>query len=574
MHVNRVVPSFSGGNKHLEKFLSEALVKEWWIPSSPIMSSALRGVEWKEVEYEQNGNTYRYPSPVVKQKLNGQPIACYKSYVPDTVDGLVAHMEEVAQLSVAGGGVGGHWSSVRSPDDKSPGPIPFIGTIDRIVLAYKQGKTRRAAYSAYMDVSHPQIMEHINIRKPTGGDINRKSLNLHNGVNISDAFMNACINDEPWDLVCPHTGNVVETVDPRKLLQAIIETRMVTGEPKIAFIDTANAAMNPFQKKLGLKIHGSNICNEIFLPTNEERTAVCCLSSLNLAKFDEWKHTPLVEYLVEYLDNVITFFVETAPDALRKAKYSAYRERSIGIGTLGWHTLLQKDGIPFESAMAVSYTHRIYSMIKSRAEDATRTLAGIRGEAPDLIGSGTRNAYLMAIAPNANSSMFLNVSPGIEPYFANVYPHRTRVGTHMIINPTLVPVLEKYGKNNEETINSIASNRGSVQHLDFLSEDEKLVFKTFEEIDQSWVIEQAAARQTYIDQGQSLNLRFSSEVQRSEILALHVLAWRKGLKGLYYLRHTSGISSALEKEPNPLHSKVSVSLKDVLNNEEICIACD
>lgn len=562
MFLNRVAPCFSGGNEELAAFLGDALVKEWWIPSSPIISSAIREIEWKDGK------------PIPKTKLHGQPIACYKTYVPDTVPGLISHMEEVAHLSVAGGGVGGHWSSVRSPDDKSPGPIPFINTIDRIVLAYKQGKTRRAAYSAYMDVSHPQIMEHISIRKPTGGDINRKSLNLHNGVNISDAFMEACINNEPWDLICPHTKKVVDTVNPREILQNIIETRMVTGEPKIAFIDTANRALNPFQKKLGLKIHGSNICNEIFLATNEERTAVCCLSSLNLAKYDEWKDTPLVDYLVEFLDNVIEFFITLAPDELARAKFSASRERSIGIGTLGWHTYLQRKMIPFESALAISATHRIYSDIQKKAIAASERLAKERGEPEDIKGSGRRNAHLMAIAPNANSSMFLNVSPGIEPYFANVYPHRTRVGTHMVINPVLEEMLEGFGMNTEEVIHSIATNRGSVQHLDWLSEEEKAVFKTFEEIDQSWVIEQAAARQQYIDQGQSLNLRFANEVKRSDVLALHIMAWKKGLKGLYYLRHTTGISSALEKEENPIHTKVSVTLKDVLNSEEICIACD
>jgi ribonucleoside-diphosphate reductase alpha chain len=543
----RAAVAFCGGDLRLAKRIYDYVSKQWFMFSSPILSNA----------------------PAEGEKAKAMPISCFLSYVPDSVEGLINHQAETEWLSIKGGGVGGHWSSVRGVSKKAPGPIPFMHTVDAAMTAYKQGETRKGAYAAYLDVSHPDIFEFLNIRVPTGGDVNRKCFNIHNAVNLPDKFMEAVVRGDEWQLVDPHSKEVKRTTGARELWQRILEVRHRTGEPYLNFIDTVNHALNPFQQALGLKVHGSNLCNEIHLATDEQRTAVCCLSSVNIEKFDEWKDSRMIEDLTRYLDNVLEFFIQEAPDALSKAKYSALRERSIGIGAMGWHGYLQSKRIPFESAMAVAATHNIFSTIKGRAVEESKTLAKERGEPEDLQGSGLRNAHLLAIAPNANSSIICGCTPSIEPVKSNAYSHRTRIGTHLIKNKYLEKLLEEKGQNTEQVWSTILNHNGSVQHLEFLDEYEKDVFKTFEELDMHWVIEQAGARQEYLCQGQSINLSFSAQCQRSYLNSVHLLAWRKGLKGLYYVR--SGAPQEIEKVSMTMERKALSSLLD--GDEDVCISC-
>jgi ribonucleoside-diphosphate reductase alpha chain len=465
----------------------------------------------------------------------GMPISCFLTYVPDTLDGLISHSSELRWLSVMGGGVGGHWSDVRTVSDIAPGPIPFLHTVDADMIAYRQGRTRKGSYAAYLDVSHPDIIEFLNIRIPTG-DVQRKALNLHNAINISDEFMQAVINNKGFELRDPKDNAVKETVNARKLWERIIEVRFRTGEPYLNFIDTANNALPDHLKELGLKIHGSNLCNEIHLPTNAERTAVCCLSSLNLEYYDEWKETTIVRDLVRMLDNVLEFFINNAPDSISRARFSAQRERSIGLGAMGFHSLLQKHGVAWESTTASEINRVVFKSIRSEADTETRLLADERGECVDGIGTGRRNSHLMAIAPNASSGVILSTSPSIEPSKANAYTHRTRAGSFLVKNKYLQELLEAKGENNESNWTSIITNKGSVQHLPFLTEGEKAIFKTAQELDQNWVVQHAADRQEFICQGQSVNLFFPSSVDKSYVNKVHLKAWKEGLKGLYYLR--------------------------------------
>lgn len=535
-----------GSRPALAQRIYDYASKRWFMFASPVLSNAPQ---------EPNG------------KSKGLPISCFLSYVPDTIEGLIEHQAELSWLSVKGGGVGGHWSSVRDVDNKSPGPIPFIHTVDAAMTAYKQGKTRKGAYAAYLDVSHPSITEFLNIRVPTGGDVNRKCFNIHNAVNITDAFMDAVTYNLPWSLIDPKDGRIVEQVNARSLWQTILETRYRTGEPYLNFIDTVNRKLNPLQQAKGLTVKGSNLCNEIHLVTDVNRTAVCCLSSVNLELFDEWKDSTMIEDLVEYLDDVLTYFINNAPLTMNRARYSASVERSIGIGAMGWHGYLQSLNIPFESALAIARTHNVFSLIQGKAIEKTNELGRIRGVPADLLGGQARNAHLLAIAPNANSSIICGCSPSIEPVKDNAYAHRTRIGTHLVKNKYLESLLKKKGMNTDAVWNSIILNEGSVQHLEFLSPYEKDVFKTFRELDQHWVIEQAATRQLYLCQGQSVNLSFPANAPRSYINSVHLKAWKDGLKGLYYLRTSSGakvdnIGQALERR----------ALSSVLNNEE-CLSC-
>jgi ribonucleoside-diphosphate reductase alpha chain len=497
----------------LAQRLYNAVSNKWFMFASPVLSNAPNGTK----------------------NDKGMPISCFLTYVPDTLEGLIEHTSELRWLSVYGGGVGGHWSDVRTVSDIAPGPMPFLHTVDADMIAYRQGRTRKGSYAAYMDVSHPDVIEFLNMRIPTG-DVQRKALNLHNAINISDAFMNAVINDEDWDLKDPKDDEVKETVNARKLWQRIIETRFRTGEPYLNFIDTANKYLPQNLKDLGLKIHGSNLCNEIHLPTSAERTAVCCLSSLNLELYDEWKDTTLVEDLIIMLDNVLEYFIENAPDTIARAKFSAERERSIGLGAMGFHSLLQKHGVAWESDHAREMNKVVFEDIQSRAISQTEKLAQERGEYPDGIGTGRRNAHLMAIAPNASSGIILSTSPSIEPSKANAYTHRTRAGSFLVKNKYLEEVLERHSENNESMWTSIITNKGSVQHLPFLTEGEKAVFKTAQELDQNWVVQHAADRQPYICQGQSVNVFFPAGAEKSYVNKVHVKAWKEGLKGLYYLR--------------------------------------
>lgn len=487
---------------------------KWFMFASPVLSNAPNGESAKD---------------------KGMPISCFLTYVPDTLEGLIGHSSELRWLSVFGGGVGGHWSDVRTVSDIAPGPIPFLHTVDADMIAYRQGKTRKGSYAAYMDVSHPDIVEFLNIRIPTG-DVQRKALNLHNAINITDEFMEAVEQGTEFDLRDPKDGTVKDSINARKLWERILEVRFRTGEPYLNFIDTANKALPEPLKEQGLKIHGSNLCNEIHLPTSDDRTAVCCLSSLNLEYYDEWRDTTIVRDIIRMLDNVLQFFIDNAPDTISRAKYSAGRERSLGLGAMGFHSLLQKHKVAWESEQARDINKAVFEHIKSEAVAETELLAEERGEYPDGEGSGKRNSHLLAIAPNASSGIILATSPSIEPMKANAYTHRTRSGSFLVKNKYLEETLEFYGHNTESTWKSIITNKGSVQHLGFLTEGEKSIYKTADELDQNWIIQHASERQPYICQGQSVNLFFPSGADKSYVNKVHYQAWKQGLKGLYYLR--------------------------------------
>lgn len=530
------------------------LAKEWFMYSSPILSNA----------------------PALGETPKGLPISCFLTYVPDTIGGLCDHTSETRWLTVKGGGVGGHWADVRPMDDMTSGTLGFMHTVDADMIAYKQGKTRRGSYASYLDVSHPEIMEFIKMRTPTG-DLNRKNLNLHHGVNITDSFIDAVSNNDDWDLINPHTGEVSKTLKARDIWEDIITTRFRTGEPYINYLDEANRQMHPALQELGLKIHGSNLCNEIHLPTSKDRSAVCCLSSVNLAKFDEWKDDDaFIGDLIEMLDNVLQFFIDNAPDELSKTRYSAQRERSLGLGAMGFHDYLMGRGVPFESAIALSLNKGMFHNIKSKALLATQRLAEERGEAPDAVGYKVRNTHLLAIAPNSNSSIILGVSPSIEPRASNAYTHKTRVGSHLVKTPALEKRLVDLGRNTDEVWDSIVQHDGSVQHLEFLSDLDKDVFKTAFEIDQNWVVEQARARQEFLCQGQSCNLFFPTGADKRYVNDVHRRAFRpadtvgRPVKGLYYLRTEAA------KKTEKVNVKVERDkLTDgVQGSMDSCLACE
>ena len=508
-----------------------------------------------------------YSTPILSfgRSKRGLPISCFLPYLDDSAEGLVDTLSEVNWLSMLGGGVG-IGLGIRSADDKSVGIMPHLRTYDASSLAYRQGRTRRGSYAAYLDISHPDILMFLEIRKPTG-DQNMRCQNLHHGINISDDFM-ALIEksmydphaDDTWELKDPASGEVRDTVSARELWQRILETRMLTGEPYIHYIDTSNRQMPDFQKKLGLSIKQSNLCSEIILPTNKDRTAVCCLSSVNLEYYDEWKNDVLfLRDIAEMLDNVLEYFILHAPTTIERARYSASRERSIGIGALGFHAYLQRSGIAFEGVMAKSANNRMFKHIREKLNDANKELGLERGEAPDAMGTGNRFSHLMAIAPNASSSILMgNTSPSIEPYRANAYRQDTLSGSHLNKNKWLDKIIQKHAEIHaegwaDEVWSSIIDNDGSVQHFEWLTENERYVFKTSMEIDQRWVIEHAADRQQYIDQAQSLNLFFRPDVNVKYLHACHFLAWKKGLKTLYYCRSeklakADKVSKRIERE--------------------------
>lgn len=538
----RAAVAYSYGDMELAQRIYEYAAKGWFMFASPVLSNA----------------------PLPGQKPKGLPISCFLSYVPDTLKGLIAHSTELRWLSVLGGGVGGHWSDIRSTSDIAPSPIPFLKTVDADMTAYRQGKTRKGSYAAYLDVSHPDIIEFLNIRVPTGGDPNRKCLNLHNAINITDKFMEAVEQGLEWELIDPNDKSVRDSIPARELWQRILEVRFRTGEPYLNFIDTANAAMNRYQADKGLTIRGSNLCNEIHLVTNEKRTAVCCLSSVNLEHYDQWKNTWMVRDLIRFLDNVLQFFIDHAPNELERAKFSAASERSLGLGAMGFHSYLQSKNIAWESPMAISINKNIFKHIKTEAIHETKLLAEQRGEPSDLEGSGNRNAHLLAIAPNANSSIIVGCSPSIEPIKSNAYVHRTRAGAHLVKNRYLEKRLEELGQNTDEVWQSIILNEGSVQHLEFLDDYDKDVFKTAFELDQAWVVDHAADRQPYICQGQSVNLFFPAGANKGHVNSVHIRAWKRGLKGLYYLRTTAGVSA------DKISQKV---VRNALKDAEECVAC-
>mgnify|MGYP003324994665 FL=1 len=552
----RAAKAFADDEEHAQRLYDYAS-KLWFMFSTPILS---------------NGGTKR-----------GMPISCFLNYVEDSRGGITDHYTENAFLSSVGGGVGGCWNDVRSVGSRtsagseSTGVIPFLKVVDAEMLAFSQGVTRRGSYAAYLEMSHPEIEEFLDIRKPTGGDINRKSTNLHHGVVVSDAFMELIEGatreegfDDSWDLIDPHSGKVTKTVSAKTLWVKLIQNRVETGEPYIMFGDTVEEAMPDYQRALGLKVHHSNLCSEITLPTTEDRTAVCCLSSVNLEEFDEWKNDDMfIPDLVRMLDNVLTFFIDNAPDELHRAKLSAQRERSIGLGAMGFHAYLQRQHIPFESVLAKGANNRMFSRIKSEAVRATKQLAQERGECPDGQGFGVRNAHLLAVAPNASSSIICgNTSPSIEPYRANAFTQKTKSGSSLLKNEYLEDCLRDIDMDNDEVWKSIITNNGSVQHLEFLDDYTKDVFKTAVEIDQKWVIEFAADRQKEICQSQSLNVFFPANVSKQELHAIHMMAWKQGVKTLYYLR-----SEAIKRAETVSDEALRKYIFDSID-ENACLACE
>lgn len=553
MAFARAAVAFSDDLVHAQDIYDD-VAKGWAMFSSPILSNA----------------------PLPGEKPKAMPISCFLGYVPDTREGLVDHQVELAWLSMMGGGFGGHWSDIRAAGDKSVGPIPHIAITDRSVEGFRQGKTRKGSYAAYLSVDHPDIVEFVGMRKPTGGDVNRKCFNIHHAVNITDDFMAAVLAGSQWELRCPHSKRVVETVDARGLWELILETRFKTGEPYLNFIDTANRALPDYQKAKGLKIHGSNLCNEIHLATSPERTAVCCLSSVNLEYWDAWKQDHnFIGRWIRFLDNVLEFFIQNADvNTLHRAIDSAQWERSVGLGAMGFHYLLQQKGIPWESAQAVGLNKRIFRYIQDMAREESETLAHERGPCPDAGPRMIRNSHLLAIAPNANSGLICGTSPSIEPVKANAFVKGTRAGKHLIKNPYLDEIIKEYCKDAmmprswyDDVWQSIVLNGGSVQHLEWMDPWDKDVFKTAVEIDPRWQVQHVCDRQEFICQGQSANLYFPSGTDRALLNEAHLKAWKGGAKGLYYLKTEAGVTG-----DKVSHKVERVALKDYDQQEE-CLAC-
>lgn len=535
-----------------------------------------------------------YATPILSygKTKRSLPISCFASHLGDSMASILDTSSETRMLAVVGGGVGLH-VGLRPGDKKSSGIIPHLKTYDVDTLAFKQGTTRRGATAAYLDINHPEIIDFLEMRKPTGGDPNRKCLNLHHGINITDDFMqrveklslhgSQMTKEEReeldrFPLVNPHNGEVADTVSVRELWERILTVRMETGEPYLWFIDTVNRALPEFQKAKGMKNRGSNLCSEITLATDDERTFVCCLSSVNLEYYDDWKDDKqFIADIVEMLDNVITVFCTKAKQfpEIKRAVKSAMNERSIGIGAMGWHALLMKRGTAFESPMAVGLNKQIWEKMNAQAKAKTIQLAEERGPCPDSIGSDTpvRNAHLFAVAPNASSSIILNTSPSIEPYRANVYLEKGVNGTKVHKNKYLEALLEKKGHNTQAVWTEITSNDGSVSTLDCLEDYEKAVFKTSMEIDQTWVIQHAADRQPFICQAQSLNLFFSPVSNVEYLHLIHLMAWKTGLKSLYYCR-SDGMRKADKVGKRVERERIEDMKEMLMSDEPICAACE
>ena len=525
-----------------------------------------------------------YSTPILSfgRSKRGLPISCFLNYMDDSAEGLVNNLSETNWLSMLGGGVGVHLG-IRNSDDKSTGVMPHLKMYDASSLAYRQGRTRRGSYAAFLDVSHPDIIQFLEMRKPTG-DQNMRTLNLNHGVNISDKFMQVierCMKDpeanDDWELVNPANGEVAEVVGAKYLWQKMLELRMTTGEPYFIFIDTANRDMPEWLQAQDLKINGSNLCTEIFLPTSADRTAVCCLSSLNLEYYDDWRGVDLfIPDVMEMLDNVLNYFLDNAPHHIRRAVYSASRERSVGLGTLGFHAYLQKSGMAIDGVMSKLTNRDIFKYIKKECERADNNLVLKRGACPDAaeFGIERRFSHHMAIAPNASSSLIMgNTSPSIEPYRANVFRQDTLSGAHVYRNRFLVKRLAELGLDNDDTWASIIAHDGSVQHLD-IPEDVKEVFKTAMEIDQRWLVELAADRQEFIDQGQSVNLFFQPNTTIAYLHAVHFMAWKQGLKSLYYLR-SDKVRKAEKVGAQVKRQRIEETIDmTAIANGETCLACE
>ena len=543
----RACMAFADNKAHAER-LYKYVSNLWFMFASPLLS---------------NGGTDR-----------GLPISCFLNYVPDSRTGLAEHYTENIWLSSMGGGIGGYWGHIRSQGqstskgNKTTGVIPFMHVVDSQMVAFNQGSTRRGSYASYMDISHPEIIEFMEMRKPSGGDINRKNLNLHHGVVVSDKFMKAVEGDLDWDLIDPNSKEVVKSVKARTLWIKLLETRVATGEPYIMFGDTVQRGLPKELKAKGLKVHQSNLCSEITLPTAEDRTAVCCLSSLNLEYFDEWsKDEMFIEDIVRMLDNTLDSFIKSAPSTMWRAVKSAQSERSIGLGTMGFHSYLQKSGIALQSPMSMGPNLKIFKHIKTKCDKANILLGKEKGEAPDMKGTGKRFSHMTAIAPNASSSVICgNTSPSIEPLRANAFSQKTLSGSFLLKNKYLEQLLEKKGMNTKDVWSSIITSGGSVQHLDFLNVQEKNIYKTAIEIDQAWLVDLAAERQKYICQAQSLNLFFPPDADVRRLNSVHKRAWTKGLKTLYYLR-----SEAIKRAEN-VSMKVERQVRQDSAEDE-CVMC-
>jgi len=571
----RVASAYGDDAAHAQR-IYDYISRLWFMPATPVLS---------------NGGTTR-----------GLPISCFLNEASDSLDGIVGLWNENVWLAAKGGGIGSYWGNLRGIGEKvgrngkTSGVIPFIRVMDSLTLAISQGSLRRGSAACYLPVNHPEIEEFLEMRRPTGGDPNRKALNLHHGILIPDAFMRAVEADEEWALVSPKDGALMKKVSARGLWIRILTARIETGEPYIIYSDHVNNARPEHQKLAGLEVKTSNLCSEITLPTGldqhgEQRTAVCCLSSLNLETWFEWKdEAQFIPDVMRFLDNVLQSFIDTAPDTMARARYSAMRERSVGLGVMGYHSFLQALNVPFESVVAKVWNMRMFKHIRAQADTASRLLAEERGPCPDAAEYGfmERFSNKMAIAPTASISIICGgASPGIEPIAANVYNHKTLSGSFIVRNPYLKKVLAKHGRDDEDTWTTITVNKGSVQHLDFLTEQEKATFKTAFELDQRWVVEHAADRTPYICQSQSVNLFLPANVHKRDLHQIHMTAWKKGVKSLYYCRSLSiqradAISEKVAPQAAlgvaaPANDQAQLPLVAAVpaatNNYEECLAC-
>ena len=571
----RVASAYGDDAAHAQR-IYDYISRLWFMPATPVLS---------------NGGTTR-----------GLPISCFLNEASDSLDGIVGLWNENVWLAAKGGGIGSYWGNLRGIGEKvgrngkTSGVIPFIRVMDSLTLAISQGSLRRGSAACYLPVNHPEIEEFLEMRRPTGGDPNRKALNLHQGVLIPDAFMRAVEADEEWALVSPKDGALMKKVSARSLWIRILTARIETGEPYIIYSDHVNNARPEHQKLAGLEVKTSNLCSEITLPTGidqhgEQRTAVCCLSSLNLETWFEWKdEAQFIPDVMRFLDNVLQSFIDTAPDTMARARYSAMRERSVGLGVMGYHSFLQALNVPFESVVAKVWNMRMFKHIRAQADTASRLLAEERGPCPDAAEYGfmERFSNKMAIAPTASISIICGgASPGIEPIAANVYNHKTLSGSFIVRNPFLKKVLAKHGRDDEDTWTTVTVNKGSVQHLDFLTEQEKATFKTAFELDQRWVVEHAADRTPYICQSQSVNIFLPANVHKRDLHQIHMTAWKKGVKSLYYCRSLSiqradAISEKVAPQAAlgvaaPANDQAQLPLVAAVpaatNNYEECLAC-
>ena len=555
----RVASIYADNNLHAQRIYNY-ISNLWFMPATPVLS---------------NGGTER-----------GLPISCFLNEAGDSLDGILDLWNENVWLAAKGGGIGSYWGNLRSIGEKigrvgkTSGIIPFIKVMDSLTMAISQGSLRRGSAACYLPIDHPEIEEFIEMRRPTGGDPNRKALNLHHGVLVTDAFMRAVETNSEWALKSPKDGIVQSTVSARNLWIRLLTARVETGEPYIIFIDTVNRLIPQHHKLAGLNVKTSNLCSEITLPTGldkegNDRTAVCCLSSLNLETFEEWKEDPnFIEDVMRFLDNVLSDFINRAPDSFKDAKYAATRERSVGLGVMGFHSFLQKNSIPIESVMSKVWNNKIFKHIQTNVDLSSKKLAEERGSCPDAEEYGFKERFSnkTAIAPTASISIICGgASPGIEPVAANSYTHKTLSGSYNVRNRYLKKILEKHGKDNAETWSSITTNQGSVVHLDFLTDHEKKVFKTAFELDQKWIIELGADRTSYISQAQSINIFLPADVHKKELHQIHFQAWKKGLKSLYYCRSKS-IQRA-ENVNNGLSTAVLKNEEKEENNYEECLSC-